>query len=562
MNRRLLQMLALMAALMLFAAACSGSGTDDEVETGDASEAPVDETTDEATDEPTDEGTEEEAAVEGDGDNSFSLYIGEPEALLPQNSNESEGNQVLSALYTNLVEYDPETSDPVNTVAESIETDDSTVFTITVADGWTFHNGDPITAQTFVDSWNFAGDPDAANANSFFFTDIVGSDDAGLHTGEGFEGIELIDEMTFQVTLKEAFSAWPIRLGYRAFSPIPTTCIDDPAACNEEPIGNGPYQMDGPWQHDERINVVRYEDYSGTPGIADAVEFRIFSEVNAAYADVEAGNLDIVAGVPGELVPQAQDSFGDRFLQNPISTFTYLGFPMYDENFGGDENLALRQAFSLAINREEITSTLLPQQFPADSLVSPVVPGYREGACEVCQHDPERAVELFEEAGGYDGTLTLWFNSGAGHELWMEAVANQLTNTLGISDIQFESREFADYLENFSDAQAFTGPFRLGWGMDYPSPQNYLEPLYFTEADSNSSGYSNPEFEDLVRQGNAAGDLDEGIALYNQAEDLVLADLPVIPMFFSNSAVVHSESVSNVINDTFDVIRVDLVEPA
>ncbi|MGI9017807.1 MAG: peptide ABC transporter substrate-binding protein [Euzebya sp.] len=568
MNRRLLQLLALMATLMLFAAACSGSDTAEEPADSGASDDTAttdsEEPTDEATtdDEPTTEDTASEAAPSGDG-GSYSLYVCEPENLLPANSSESCGNQVLQSLYTNLIEYDPETTESVNTVADSIETEDSQTFTITVADGWSFHDGEPITAATFVDTFNFVTDPDGAYQNSFFYSDIEGTDDGGLRDAETLTGVELVDDMTFTVTLKNPFSAWPLRLGYRAFSPLPTACREDPDACNEAPIGNGPYQMDGTWNHDVNISVTKWEDYPGeNPGVADAIEFRIFSDVETALLEVEAGTLDALYGVPGPSVEQARSTFGDRFIERPVSTYTYVGFPMYDAAYGGDENLQLRQALSLAVDRQAITDVILPQQFPADSLISPVVPGYSEGACEFCQYDPDRALELWNEHGGLD-SIVMWFNSGAGHEEWVEAIANQWRDTFGLADdaITFESVEFADYLSNFLDPQAITGPFRLGWGMDYPSPENYLAPLYFTDADSNFFGYSNPDFEALVREGNQAADVDEGIALYQEAEQLVLADMPAIPLFFSNGSAVHSENVDNVVVSAFGQIRPESVTP-
>ena len=92
-----------------------------------------------------------EAATGG----SFSMYIGEPEALIPGNTNESEGSQVLAAVYSGLYDYDPDTSEPIPVIAESVESDDQTNWTITIKEGWTFHDGTPVTAQSFVDVWNF-----------------------------------------------------------------------------------------------------------------------------------------------------------------------------------------------------------------------------------------------------------------------------------------------------------------------------------------------------------------------------------------------------------------------
>jgi len=99
--------------------------------------------------------------------------------------------------------------------------------------------------------------------------------------------------------------------------------------------------------------------------------------------------------------------------------------------------------------------------------------------------------------------------------------------------------------------------------MDYPSPQNYLEPLYSTAAlppaGSNTFFYSNPEFDELIEQGNSAGSNEEAIEFYNQAEDLLLEDMPLIPMFFELEQAVHSENVSDVVIDVFGDIRVAAV---
>ena len=170
MSRRLSQLLAFLAALMLLAAACSDSSEDEGAEDDSGLEA-----TGESDADP-EEGTGDEDATgdETAGGGSFSLRIGEPESLLAPNSNESEGRQVLQALYTNLVEYDVDTSQPVNAVAESIETEDSTTFTITVADGWTFHNGEAVTANSFVDAWNWTATAANAAANNGFFSSIEG----------------------------------------------------------------------------------------------------------------------------------------------------------------------------------------------------------------------------------------------------------------------------------------------------------------------------------------------------------------------------------------------------
>jgi ABC-type transport system substrate-binding protein len=533
--------LLLLAALALVAAACGGGG-------GGAAE----------------EVSGSEAAGEDQAEtagNTFSTYLSEPEHLMPpSNVTESEGSAVLHALFSPLVEYDLETSEPVwgdeaeaATVAD-ITSDDQQTWTITLKEGWTFHDGTPVTAESYVNTWN-EGASHAEYTGNYFFSNIEGYDEVQGTESEPAEttemsGLEVVDDLTFRVTLSEPFSQFPLTIGYTAFFAVPDSCLEDVEACEQSPIGNGAFMMDGDWRHDEGINVVRFDDWgAGRTAVPDGIEFRIYTDINTGYTDLQAGNLDLLDTVPPEQIESAQQEFGDNFLSGNSSSYTYVGLPTYDEKFA---NKDLRHALSMAIDREAITETIKPEESPADAMVSPVVAGYREGACgEWCTYDPERAKQLFDQAGGYEGPMTLWFNSGAGHEEWMEAVANQLRENLGITEINFESLDFAQYLPLLQE-QEVTGPFRLGWLMDYPSPQNYLENLLYTGGSSNYTGWSNEEFDSLIDQGNAAGSIDEGLEFYNQAEDIALEEMPHVPMFFGDLAGVHSDRLSNVIYDSFE----------
>ncbi|MGI9597734.1 MAG: ABC transporter substrate-binding protein, partial [Acidimicrobiales bacterium] len=109
----------------------------------------------------------------------------EPEHLFPTNTNESEGSKVLDTLFKGLVEFTSETTEPYNEVAESITSDDGgKTWTITIKDGWTFHNGEPVTANSFVDSWNFGADAANAQQNNSFFANMVGYADLNPPTEE------------------------------------------------------------------------------------------------------------------------------------------------------------------------------------------------------------------------------------------------------------------------------------------------------------------------------------------------------------------------------------------
>ena len=519
------------------------------------------------------EGGGSEGTGEGGGGGTFSMYIGEPEnPLVPGNTTESEGSQVLEALFTGLVEYDTDGSLTDYTgVAESIESEDNTTWTITLKDGWTFHDGTPVTAQSFVDAWNYTAYSPNAQGNSYFFSNIVGydqvqapTDDAGEPAGDPpaqeMSGLAVVDDSSFTVTLNEAFAQFPVTLGYQAFFPLPESFFADPEAGGTTPVGNGPFQADGEFVQGQGFTVSRYEDFGGEqPAVADSVEFRVYTDINTAYTDVQAGNLDILPDTPPDVLTSAPDEFGERFVEAPSSSFTYVGFPTYDPRFADKR---VRQAFSMAIDREAISEAIFNgSRVAADDAIAPVVTGYREGACQYCTFDADAANALLDEAG-FDRTqpIELWFNAGAGHDEWVQAVGNQLRDNLGIADYTLRGDlEFAEYLPT-GDEQGFTGPFRLGWSMDYPSAQNYLEPLHSTSAlppsGSNSAFYSNPAFDTLVDQGNAAATEEEAIALYQQADDLLLEDMPIAPMFFDVEQLVHSENVSDVVIDVFGNVEV------
>jgi peptide/nickel transport system substrate-binding protein len=487
------------------------------------------------------------------------VYSGEPEHLMPGNTNESEGGAVLRALYDTLVDYNPQDGKPVMKVAESIESTDQKVWTIKIKTGWKFHNGEPVNADAFLRGWNYAAYGPNAQGNSYFHDRIVGYADLQSTDpdGEGpkkapepkakeMSGLKKIDENTIEVTLTEPFASFPTMLGYIAFAPVAQACIDDAKACEEAPIGNGPFKIEGKWEHDVQIKLVRNDDYPGEKAKVDRLTFKIYADLDTGYADFQAGNLDILDTVPPEKYTEAKQQYGDQIIEQPSSSFTYVGLPLKVPAFADPR---VRQALSMAIDRQAIVDAVFNGRFtPAKSVVSPLVPGSREDACAACTYDVAKAKELLAQAGGWKGgKIQLWFNAGAGHDKWMQAVGNQLKANLGI-DYQLKGDlQFAEYL-GVADEKKFTGPFRLGWIMDYPSPENYLKPLYGTSASSNNTGYTNKEFDALVVKGDNAKSVDEAITFYQQAEDIVLKDMPVIPMWFGRTSVLKGENIDIVYN--------------
>ena len=147
-----------------------------------------------------------------------SIAIGEPAApLVPGNTVEEYGTQVLESLWTGLVEYDADGEVSYTGVAESVESEDAVTWTVTLRDGWTFHDGSAVTAASFVDAWNHTAYSPNAQAGSYFFANVEGyadlqapADDEGEPTGDPaateLSGLEVVDEETFTVTLSAPFA--------------------------------------------------------------------------------------------------------------------------------------------------------------------------------------------------------------------------------------------------------------------------------------------------------------------------------------------------------------------
>ncbi|MGH8883475.1 MAG: peptide ABC transporter substrate-binding protein, partial [Stackebrandtia sp.] len=330
---------------------------------------------------------------------SISIRGCEPEnPLIPGDTGETCGGTVINAMFTGLMEYDPQTAEPRNAMAESIHSDDQKLWTIRIKDGWTFHNGEPVTARSFVDAWNFAAYAPNANGNSGYFNKVEGyaALQAERPTTKEMTGHNLVDDTTDIVQLKDSFSQFPILLGFQAFYPMPKAAYGDDGTIRdgyeEAPIGNGPFEMDGRWRHDESIRMKRSAGYKGTPAAADAVEFRIYSKTRGGYEDLLAGNIDIAHDIPPDQLATAEAEFESGFVERRSSAFYYLGFPLWDNAFARKE---LRQAFSLAIDRNVIVRAIYDRsRAPAASVINPVVPGSRPDACRSCDYDPARARRL------------------------------------------------------------------------------------------------------------------------------------------------------------------------
>ncbi|MFF2632346.1 ABC transporter substrate-binding protein [Microbacterium sp. NPDC058021] len=498
-----------------------------------------------------DSGNAEETGDAGASDAVITTNGTEPEnPLIPTMTNEVGGGQILDAIFAGLVSYEGDGT-AVNDMAEEITVEDPQNLTVKLKEGQTFTDGEEVTADNFINAWNYGAQLSNAHANSYFFEDIEGfSWDADSE----LTGLEQVDDYTFTIALNKPASDFAQRLGYSAFYPLPDVAFEDMDAFGENPIGNGPYMFAGEdaWQHDVQVDLVKNEDYQGVRQAQNGgLTIKIYATADAAYADLQSNLVDVIDVIPPSSMASFESDLGDRAVNQAAAIFQSFTIPQNLPHFTGEEGQLRRQAISMAINRDEITETIFQgSRTPASDFTSPVIDGWSdslEGA-EVLEYNPDRAVELWAEADAispWEGTFQIGYNSDGGHDQWVDAVSNSLKNTLGIDASGAPYPTFAE-LRELVNNRTITTAFRSGWQADYPGLYNFLGPLYATNAGSNDGDYSSEEFDQLLSDGISATDPEEANALFSEAQSVLLQDLPAIPLWYSNVTGGFSENVENV----------------
>ncbi|WP_243227488.1 ABC transporter substrate-binding protein [Microbacterium sp. CIAB417] len=487
----------------------------------------------------------------GSSDAIVSTNGSEPEnPLFPANTNETGGGKIIDSIFAGLVYYDAD-GNPVNDMADSITVDDPQNLTVKIKEGQKFTNGEEVNADSFINAWNYGAKLSNNQKNSYFFEDIEGfsyDEDTEL------TGLKKVDDLTFTIALNKPASDFALRLGYSAYFPLPQAAFDDPTAFGENPIGNGPYKLagDGAWQHDVEINLVKNEDYTGGRQAQNGgLDIVFYASQDAAYADLLAGNLDVLDAIPAASLATYESDLGERAVNQPAAIFQSFTIPEKLEHFSGEEGKLRRQAISMAINRPEITKTIFQDtRTPASDFTSPVIAGWSdslEGA-DVLEYNADKAKELWAEAdkiSPWSGTFQIAYNSDGGHQEWVDAVSNSIKNTLGIDASGAPFVDFASLRTEVTNRTITTG-FRTGWQADYPGLYNFLGPLYATNASSNDGDYSNPEFDKLLQDGISNTDPEAANEDYQKAQEILLQDLPSVPLWYSNVNGGYADTVQNV----------------
>ena len=481
----------------------------------------------------------------GDGTNYVKAFGTEPQnPLIPANTNEVGGGRIVDLLYSGLTYYDKD-GNSHNDMAKSIDNESDTTYKVTLRDDIKFSDGTPVKAANFVDTWNAAMKESQLSAS--FYEPIKGYKEGA----DSMEGLKVIDDKTFTIELNQPEADFPTRLGYSAFFPLKEEALKDFAGFGEKPVGNGPYKLES-WNHNQNALLVPNPEYKGDREAKnDGVEFVFYAQVDAAYNDMLAGNLDVLETVPEGAYTTFEQELGGRAVNKPSAIFQSFTIPENAPGFSGEEGALRRQAISLAINRDEITDVIFKgTRTPAKDFTSPVIPGYNDSlkGNEVLGFDAEKAKKLWADADKikpFSGEFSIAYNSDGGHQAWVDATVNSIKNALGIKAVGKPYPDFKSLRDDVTNGKMTSG-FRTGWQADYPSEGNFLEPLYTTGASANDGKYSNPEFDAKVKEAAAAKSPEDAAKLYNEAQEILLNDLPAIPLWYANTTGGSSDKVENV----------------
>jgi oligopeptide transport system substrate-binding protein len=492
----------------------------------------------------------EETAVpdiqEGKVGGTFRLAITEPTAIDPYNAQESEGILVAKYLFTGLTTATPDGEIEPGVAEKWSSNDDCTEWTFNLKKGTKFHNGEEVTSQSFKQGWERVAAKDSASEVSYHLLGIKGFDEMQAGKAKQLSGVDASDPATLKVTLTEPNCEFYMRTYHTVFSPVPKSAgsPNTNKAYVNAPIGNGPFMMDGKWEHDKGIKLKRYADYSvNKPAYLESVEITIAANgADDEYAGFQNGTFDW-ARMPTPVLSQARSTYLPKkeWITRNTNGMNYL-LPMLTKK--PLDSVDARKAISMAINRDEIINSIFQgSQTPATSFVPPVFKdAFQDGVCSACKFDLDEAKKLAKKAGLTPGTqLNMQFNTDAGHDEWMAAVKDQLETNLGLK-VNMTSVPFPDMLDNEQQPNA-TGLFRSAWGADYPTPENFLTPLLSTEAigaksasepttGDNKGRYSNPKFDQLLKDAKANKDEAARIKLYQQAEKIAIGDdMAEIPLW-------------------------------
>jgi oligopeptide transport system substrate-binding protein len=476
----------------------------------------------------------------------------EPESLDPHKLTGVPEANILYDLSEGLLALSA-SAEPAPGVAERWDiSDDGTTYTFHLRQNAKWSNGDPVTAEDFVYSLRRAVDPATASDYAPILTVIKNADPiiAGEEKDLTKLGVEAVDPQTLKITLN---ASTPYFLGLLTHSisyPVHKATVEkfgDQWTRPGNSVTNGAYIMQE-WVPQSRIVVAKNPNYWDAANVKiDKVIWYPTEDVAEELKRFRAGELDVTASMPSD-----QIKFAKANLKKNLHITPYLGTYYYVINLTKEplgKDVKLRQALAMALNREVLVEKITQAgELPAYSWVPPGIPGYEPAQLPFGKMDQKQrnaeAKKLFEEAGYGPNNplkLELLYNTNENHRKIAIAVANMWKQALGAVDVALTNQEWKVYLDT-RDKKAFEIA-RAAWIGDYADASNFLDLFLSSAGERNDAGYNNPKFDDLMAQAAKEANAEKRQQLLHQAEEVFLADLPLIPIYHYTNKYLVSDRV-------------------
>jgi oligopeptide transport system substrate-binding protein len=424
---------------------------------------------------------------------------------------------------------------PVKDIADSWKiSPDGKTYTFSLRQDVKFQNGKAVTAQDFKYSWERACSlATGSSTAATYLGDIAGVREMLSGQANQISGVTVIDNYTLEVNIVESKSYFIFKLTYPVAFVVDSQNVQSGAEWWRKPNGTGPFHLKE-WTTGNQLVLERSGNFYGDKASLNTVVFHLLAGLPMNL--YETGDID-VAELSSDYVDKATDpagSFHTQLIITPELSFYYVGFNAAQPPFD-DPNI--RKAFAMSIDKNKLVSLVFENTLQkADGIVPPGING-SNASIKGTQFDPAGAKQLIKQSKYGDVsklpeiTLTTAGEGGAVTG-WLGAAVYQWRENLGV---EVKIRELEPNRYYYALKQEKDQLFDLGWIADYPHQQDFLEVLFATNSDVNYGGYSNPAVDSFLKQAGTEMDANQSIALYQQAEQMLIDDSACIPLWFGKS---------------------------
>ena len=478
---------------------------------------------------------EEQTSVEERSGGVLRRLWSDPPTLDPHLSGDTTSAGVVVEIYSGLVALNTDLQ-LVPDVADRWEiSEDGMTYTFYIRDNARFHDGKPITASDFKWSLERAASPDTASpVADTYLSDIIGVDDVLEGEATDITGIRVIDDRTLQIDIDAPKAYFLAKLTYPTAYVLDRENVEAGGdSWTDAPNGSGPFRL-AEYRVGERIVLERNENFYLEPPHLDSVIMNLAG--GQSMAMYENDEIDITGVGLFELdrvLDPTEPLNKELVIAPPSFTTFYIGFNATEPPF---DDPKFRQALTHAVDKDlianEVLSTLVT---PAYGVLPPGFPGYNPDLMGL-EYNPELARQLLSESKYPDAEtrpriVVTVPGTGGSIGLDMEVVIEMWRQELEV-EVEIQQVEWATYLQdlNANKFQAFGGS---GWQADYPDPQDFLDILFHTNSKQNHTSYSNPELDAILEQARTEPDVERRVELYHQAENLIVQDAPLLPLWYT-----------------------------